>query len=525
MRPMLPLPRCPEQQAPALSRSPVVALSNGQAKAFRPHAAAARRAEISDRRRAGLRRRAGRMAARFGVLFLSDVLALYTIRATLRWVVLTQWPAVEVPGDFRSAGPLSSPGEPASLVFWIAAPMALALTSSYSRYRQLNTPIRLAMACLIAGISATIPLAAVVGARVALAQATVVAAATWLALIAARILAEKFLRYIWPREMGAAPTVLVDLSTNGYSRTAAAVSAPGGDFLVVARHEVQDATVPDPRALSLAIAELIDLHHAEAVVVAVQLSERHLGALVPIALDAGCIILVTPQAVEVGGVSPRLAWHGDQPFLEFATPGLHVAALLTKRITDVIIGVLLLTLAAPVMVLIALGIVLDSPGPPFFSQSRAGLGGRRFRMIKFRTMRISAEAEKKDLAHLNHTGDTRLFKIPEDPRVTRFGRFLRRWSLDELPQLWNVLRSDMSLVGPRPFFESDFEAYEEHHFRRLDTKPGITGLWQVSGRSEVIKFEDVVFLDRQYIEQWSFWLDVDILLRTIPSVMRRRGAY
>ena len=146
-------------------------------------------------------------------------------------------------------------------------------------------------------------------------------------------------------------------------------------------------------------------------------------------------------------------------------------------------------------------------------------------MLKFRTMRIGAEDEKLHLAHLNQSGDVRLFKIPSDPRVTRFGRFLRRWSLDELPQLWNVLRGDMSLVGPRPFFESDFAAYEDHHFRRLDTNPGITGLWQVSGRSEVVDFEDVVFLDRQYIEQWSFWLDISILFRTISAVVRRTGAY
>ena len=146
-------------------------------------------------------------------------------------------------------------------------------------------------------------------------------------------------------------------------------------------------------------------------------------------------------------------------------------------------------------------------------------------MLKFRTMRVGADEEKQHLAHLNHTGDVRLFKIPRDPRVTRLGWFLRRWSLDEMPQLWNVLRGDMSLVGPRPFFEADFAAYEDHHFRRLDTKPGITGLWQVSGRSELVDFEDVVFLDRQYIEQWSLWLDISILFRTVSAVVRRRGAY
>lgn len=130
-----------------------------------------------------------------------------------------------------------------------------------------------------------------------------------------------------------------------------------------------------------------------------------------------------------------------------------------------------------------------------------------------------------DLAHLNQSGDPRLFKIPRDPRITRLGSALRRWSLDELPQFFNVLVGDMSLVGPRPFFEADFPNYEDHHFRRLDAKPGITGLWQVSGGSDVLRFEDVVYLDRQYIEQWSFWMDLSIMFRTPPAIFRRSGVY
>jgi lipopolysaccharide/colanic/teichoic acid biosynthesis glycosyltransferase len=140
-------------------------------------------------------------------------------------------------------------------------------------------------------------------------------------------------------------------------------------------------------------------------------------------------------------------------------------------------------------------------------------------------MRVGADAEKKSLAHLNRTGDKRLFKIEDDPRVTRVGSLLRKWSLDELPQLWNVLRGDMSLVGPRPFFESDLEDYEAHHYRRLGARPGVTGLWQIGGRSSVVDFEEVVRLDRQYIEQWSIWLDISILLRTLPAVLRRSGAF
>jgi lipopolysaccharide/colanic/teichoic acid biosynthesis glycosyltransferase len=218
-------------------------------------------------------------------------------------------------------------------------------------------------------------------------------------------------------------------------------------------------------------------------------------------------------------------WHHDQPFFEIGSPVLKARALISKRIVDVIGSALLLIVLSPLLLIIAIAIRLDSPGPALFFQERAGLGGRRFRMIKFRTMRAGADREKQELAHLNHTGDPRLFKIRQDPRCTRLGSFLRRWSIDEIPQLINVLLGDMSLVGPRPFFESDFASYEDHHFRRLDAKPGITGLWQVSGRSELLDFEDVIYLDRQYIEQWSFWLDISIIFRTMPAVLRRTGAY
>lgn len=146
-------------------------------------------------------------------------------------------------------------------------------------------------------------------------------------------------------------------------------------------------------------------------------------------------------------------------------------------------------------------------------------------MYKLRTMRDGADDEKPAMAHLNASEDSRLFKIRSDPRVTRVGRFMRRWSLDELPQLGNVLAGDMSLVGPRPFFEEDLSNYETRHFRRLEVRPGLTGLWQVSGRSDIMDFEEVVALDQQYIDTWSLALDLHILARTLPAVVRRRGAY
>jgi Sugar transferases involved in lipopolysaccharide synthesis len=263
----------------------------------------------------------------------------------------------------------------------------------------------------------------------------------------------------------------------------------------------------------------------EAVVICGPLPEALMSEIVEESLLSGAQVLYPARSVRMPHVRPRLIWHHDQPFFELGAPVLKATALIEKRITDIVAAGICLILLSPLFVLLAIAVSLDSPGPVFFTQDRAGLGGRRFRMLKYRTMRVGADGQKTELAHLNHTGDPRLFKIPRDPRVTRLGHFLRRWSLDELPQLINVLAGDMSLVGPRPFFESDFEHYEDHHFRRLDAKPGITGLWQVSGGSAVVNFEDVVFLDRQYIEQWSFWLDVSIVFRTLPAILRRGDIY
>jgi lipopolysaccharide/colanic/teichoic acid biosynthesis glycosyltransferase len=199
--------------------------------------------------------------------------------------------------------------------------------------------------------------------------------------------------------------------------------------------------------------------------------------------------------------------------------------LILKRAVDIVVATFGLVVISPIIAILALCVKLDSRGPVFFAGERLGIGARRFRMYKLRTMREGAHAEKAAVAHLNRSDDSRLFKIPADPRVTRLGRTMRRWSLDELPQLYNVLIGDMSLVGPRPFFEEDLTRYEPHHFSRLLVKPGLTGLWQVSGRSEILDFEEVVRLDRKYIYSWSFALDLWILGRTVPAVFNRRGAY
>ncbi len=263
----------------------------------------------------------------------------------------------------------------------------------------------------------------------------------------------------------------------------------------------------------------------DTVVLCGTLSDQAFENVVEASTVAGCRVLAVSRYESVGHLRPGVVYHRGLRLVELTVPSLKARQLLIKRVIDIVGAVVGLVLLAPVFLVLAVAIALDSPGPVFFAQERVGLGGRVFRFIKFRTMRDGADSEKSSVAHLNHTGDPRLFKIPNDPRVTWLGAFLRRWSIDELPQLLNVLKGDMSLVGPRPFFEADLAAYDEHHFSRLGAKPGITGLWQVSGRSDLVDFEEVVRLDREYIDRWSLLLDLRILARTVPAVLRRRGAF
>lgn len=214
---------------------------------------------------------------------------------------------------------------------------------------------------------------------------------------------------------------------------------------------------------------------------------------------------------------------GGVPLIGVRKVGFGRGALLVRRGMDIVGAVVGLVLGAPFLALIALAIRLDSPGPIIFRQMRVGAGGRLFEIYKFRSMHAGAEAELEQLRDLDET-DGPIFKIHDDPRMTRMGRFLRRTSLDELPQLWNVLRAEMSLVGPRPPLLDEVNGYVEWHKKRLEVRPGMTGLWQVSGRS-LLSFDEMVLLDIYYIENWSLWLDFKILLRTIPQVLCGDGAY
>lgn len=210
------------------------------------------------------------------------------------------------------------------------------------------------------------------------------------------------------------------------------------------------------------------------------------------------------------------------PILALSTVPENQPQLFLQRITDIVVSGALLVALAPLFLATALAIRLDSRGPIFFSQERVGLNRRTFRMIKFRSMVPDAEAMRKQVDELNEV-EGPMFKAANDPRITRVGRFIRKYSIDELPQLINVFKGEMSLVGPRPALVSEVAQYSWHQRRRLSVKPGMTGLSQVSGRSE-LSFRDTVDLDLYYIDQWSLLLVFRILLRTVPAVLAGRGA-
>jgi exopolysaccharide biosynthesis polyprenyl glycosylphosphotransferase len=269
---------------------------------------------------------------------------------------------------------------------------------------------------------------------------------------------------------------------------------------IIAEHRVQDVIIADPDFPQEKAVELVDICHRRGI-------EVHVAP--------STMSILTQRAEFVPGQS--------LPLFTLRPPVFEGVDFAIKRTFDVIGATLLLALLSPVLLAIALAVKLTSRGPVLYRSARPGMGGAPFACLKFRTMRDDAEQAQDELESLNEMSGA-LFKIKDDPRMTPVGRFLRRFSLDELPQLVNVVRGEMSLVGPRPLPLRDFERLEEWHKKRYLVLPGITGLWQVSGRAE-LDFDELVRLDFLYLERWSVALDLVILLKTVPAVLLRRGAF
>jgi exopolysaccharide biosynthesis polyprenyl glycosylphosphotransferase len=272
--------------------------------------------------------------------------------------------------------------------------------------------------------------------------------------------------------------------------------------------------------------EVLDESKVDRVIIAFsKASHQQLLSCIRTCRDHRVAVDVVPRLFELLDGAQALNQIGGLPLLSIGAPPLTKTARVAKRGLDVVMSGAILVVFSPLLALIALAIKIDSRGPILFRQVRAGRGNTEFRLIKFRSMYKDAEERKRQYEKENEADDGVMFKIKRDPRITRIGRFLRRSSLDEIPQLVNVFRGEMSLVGPRPLILSESKhAAQTWHARRLDLRPGITGLWQVSGRSD-LPFQEMVRFDYQYVSGWSLARDVEILLATIPVVLSGRGAY
>jgi exopolysaccharide biosynthesis polyprenyl glycosylphosphotransferase len=269
---------------------------------------------------------------------------------------------------------------------------------------------------------------------------------------------------------------------------------------VLAGERIQEVIIADPDFPQEKAVELVDQCH-----------------------QRGVSVHIAPSTMEILFKRAEFVPGESVPLFTLRPPVFEGIDYAIKRTFDLVLSTALLVFLSPVLLASAIAVKLSSRGPVIYHSTRPGMAGRPFRCLKFRTMRMHADQVQPDLESLNEASGA-LFKIRRDPRLTRVGRFLRRFSLDELPQLVNVIRGEMSLVGPRPLPLRDFERLEDWHKKRYLVLPGITGLWQVSGRSE-LDFDDLVRLDFLYLERWSVFLDLVIMLKTIPAVLSRRGAF
>ena len=271
--------------------------------------------------------------------------------------------------------------------------------------------------------------------------------------------------------------------------------------------------------------ELVEVR-ADTLVLCSMFDDETFTKVVRAAMMAECRVLSTARRLALPGVSPKVIWRRGRPFVEMRAVALRWQQLLLKRILDLVLAAAMLVCLSPLIVVLGVAVLLSSPGPLVYGQRRLGRYGRSFRCFKFRSMFADAEKRLANDPVLRAEYVRNGYKLPDgqDPRITPLGRWLRRTSLDELPQLWNVIRGDMSLVGPRPIVPDEIHHYKQDRQMLLLLKPGITGLWQVSGRSN-LAYPERTNLELEYVERWTLRRDLGILLRTVPAVLAQRGAH
>src|SRR5213082_691793 len=486
------------------------------------HAPVRVRLDLQQRAATNLRRHALRAVRRFAVLVVADLGSFYVMRELVRIVRDYGWFGERVAarlGDVLPAGILNGWQYAAALF------VALFLTRNYGRGDQRRDPQRLFIACALA---TALPLWMTLwtrGLEPVIVQYSITTVLVWAGLVAERRVVDRIVARVLPPERGRLDTLFVGSGPECVSAIASPAFTGGVEYRPIGFVDTCVPSAPgalgDLREFSLLLAG----SGAQVVVVCGHVTDRQFQDIVETALTAGCQVLSVPRSFSVAGVHPATVWREGQPLVELTAPSLKGWQFAVKRAVDFTGAIVGLVVLSPLFAILAALVKLESRGPMFFTQERVGRGGRLFRIITLRTMVNGAEKQRDELLSRSVYGDARLFKVRVDPRMTRIGGFLRRTSLDELPQLVNVLRGEMSLVGPRPPLPSEVALYEEHHYARFDVKPGITGPWQVNGRNQVTDFERVISLETRYIREWSLLSDLTILLRTVWVVTQMRGAH
>jgi exopolysaccharide biosynthesis polyprenyl glycosylphosphotransferase len=486
---------------------------------------------LQRRASSNVRRHVVRSARRLSVLFLADLTAVCGVDLLLRAIrdggILGDRVAALAVAAFPS-GAITSPP------YLVALFLTLFITGNYGTGDQRRSPRRLFGAAWLAALLQVWTAVWSTGFGLGALQYFCTAAVVWNALLLDRLTVDRIVAWLSPPDSHAARTVFVGPAEDCREAAAHPAFRGGGEYAQKGFLDLRSPAAPDAVGAIGDLPRLLHDAHVEAVVVCGYLPDRELQDVVNISLAAGCQLLSVPRSIEVAGVHPSLVWRRGRPLMELTAPKLQGHQLALKRAVDIAGATVGLVVLSPLLALVALAVALDSPGPVFFRQERIGVGGRRFRVWKFRTMQHGAsDSSHRDLVTRMLAGDeegTRqtgadgreVFKLVNDPRVTRLGALLRRTSLDELPQLINVLTGEMSLVGPRPPVPYEFEAYDHWQFDRLQVRPGITGLWQVSGRN-LLSYRQMCELDVEYVRRWSVGLDLRILCRTIPVVLFNSG--
>ncbi len=468
---------------------------------------------------------------RVGVLVLADLVAFQLMRSLFRALRDHAAVGADVAAVLQDRLPSGYLG---GWQFAAALFLGLYVTGNYSHGDDRRDPRRLFAGCALGvALPLWMPLWSQ-GPGIVLLQYALTATFVWSGILVERLLIDRIAAAVSSGERRAARTVFVGPAADCRAAARNPAIVESADFRVKGFVDVHSPPASDALGSIMEFPRILHETGAEVVVACGYLGDRQFTEVAESALSTGCHLLAIPRSISVAGVQPQVVWRQGHPLMELTTPSLKAQQLVVKRVVDLVGATAGLLLAAPVMILAAIAIKLDSPGPVFFRQDRIGTGGLPFKVWKFRTMQTGASedvhrelvtrmlvGEELGTAHMGVDGKP-VYKLVNDSRVTRTGKLLRRTSLDELPQLFNVLAGDMSLVGPRPPVSYEFEAYDHWQYDRLQVRPGITGLWQVSGRN-LLTYRQMCELDVQYVRDWSLFLDFKILLKTIPVVLFNSG--